>query len=511
MTDPPRPRSGELGVDVGLLDPLGHGTRQDELTGDHAWLAAMVAAELALSRALVDAGLAPDWMREVCATLAEGAWLDDAAIQTIAAEGRSGGNPVIPLVRHLGQAADAVRAGASDHIHVGATSQDILDTAAMVIAGTVLSELDGQLRALAEHLDRLAQDHRTTPMAGRTLGQQAAPTSFGFVVAGWLDAVLWALARTTPIRAGLPAQLGGAVGNLTVLDEVAAASASAAGGAPAPGSRVDAVLAAYAGRLGLARPLLSWHTNRLVVAELAAFLAEVTGLVGKIALDVTVLARTEIGEVTERLGVGEGGSSAMPHKRNPVTAVLIVSAARQTPGLLATVHGSLLADDQRPAGAWHAEWLPLRDLERHAISAITAMPSLVARLDVDRERMAANLDATNGLIFSERVSAVLTETLGKTAAFRLVEKAAAETVATNRPLQVVLSGLLAAEGVPQDLRSRVWAACATGGEHGASAADSAADRAIDRVHARYRSLTTPPPDAPPPLLSTPTGEGTHTP
>lgn len=494
--------SGVRASDVGLLDPLRHGTRQQDLTDDAAWLQAMVDAELALTRALVDAGLAPDWMRAVCDELADASRLDAAAI---AAAGRGGGNPVIPLVKHLSAAAEAVRKGASDHIHVGATSQDILDTAAMLIARAVTGEVRTQLTALAAALAALADAHRSTPLAGRTLGQQASPTSFGFVAAGWLDAVLTMIERTDGVRAGLPAQLGGAVGNLAVLTEVtaarlgtaaaaaaaaavasAAATATGPGDVPAPAGGENVVqnlVEGYARHLGLAPPRLSWHTNRLPVVELGSLLAEATGVVGKFALDVVVLSRTEIGELSERLGAGEGGSSAMPHKRNPVTGVLIVSAARQAPGLLATLHSSLLAEDQRPAGAWHAEWLPLRELERLALSAVTAAASLAERLDVDADRMAANLELTDGLVFSERVSAILTDALGKKAAFELVESASKEAFRTRRPLNVVLSGLLASAGSDDALRTRVWAACTAGSQIDQASA------AIDRVLQRHRQLS----------------------
>ena len=471
--------------DAGLLDPLRQGSRQMELTDDAAWLQALVDVELALSRALVDVGLAPEWMRDVCAQLADARSLD---LQAIAAEGRGGGNPVIPLVKHLSRAADAVRSGASDHVHVGATSQDILDSAAMLVAARVAAELRSQLAALATTLIDLADAHRTTVMAGRTLGQQASPTSFGFVVAGWLDAVVTVLVRLDALIPTLPAQLGGAVGNLAVLTEVAAARSRDAASAAQPASPtaiVDAVLERFAAHLGLAVPRLSWHTNRLPITELGSLLAQVTGVVGNLASNVTVLSRTEIGEVSERLGAGEGGSSAMPHKRNPVTAVLIVAAARQTPALLATLHASLLSDDQRPAGAWHAEWQPLRDLERHALAAVTASVSLVGRLDVDAERMLANLELTDGLIFSERVTTILAEAIGKAPAFTLVEQASRESVSTRRPLKVTLSGLLAGAGTDDTLRARVWAACdvQAGVDHAVDHSPAAIDRVIARAQA----------------------------
>jgi 3-carboxy-cis,cis-muconate cycloisomerase len=474
-TVPPQTSAAEF--DLGLLNPLGFGSRADELTGDAAWLQAMVDTELALTRALIAAGLAPDWMGAVCDELEDASLLDLAAI---AAEGQGGGNPVIPLVKHLGAAAERVRAGASDHIHAGATSQDILDTAAMLVGHRTAGEVGAGLADLGGALAALADRHRGTVMAGRTLGQHASPTSFGFIAAGWLDAVQTAAENLDRVRTGLPVQLGGAVGNLAVLSEIAR---SRRPGVP-PAQTVDAVVRGFASGLGLAVPNLSWHTNRLPVTALAAALAAVTGSVGAFALDVTVLSRTEIAEVGERLAPGQGGSSAMPHKRNPVTAVLVTAAARQTPALLATLFGSLLTEDQRPSGAWHAEWQSLRALERLAVSATTGAASLSRRLDVDVERMRANLEVTDGLVFSERVTTLLAEALGKTTAFALVQRAAEESYGTNRPLRVVLSGLLASDSHDQGLRARAWSAFDD--DLGLGQADAG----IDRVLERFDSTTT---------------------
>lgn len=437
----------------------------------------MVDVELALTRTLIDVGLAPEWMKAICDTLADAGSLDLAAI---AAEGRGGGNPVIPLVAHLGAAAEGIRPGASDHLHVGATSQDILDTAAMVIAHRVTGEIRTQLSAFGDNLATLADKNRQTVMAGRTLGQQASPTSFGLVAAGWLDAVLSTVDALDRVRAGLPVQLGGAVGNLAVLTEIARSRRTDA----TPVAVVDEVTAGFARRLGLVDPLLSWHTNRVVVTELGSVLAQAVGVAGAFALDITVLSRTEIAEVSELLAAGEGGSSAMPHKRNPVTAVLVAAAARQSPGLLSTLFGSMLAEDQRPSGAWHAEWHPLRELERLAVSAVSGASSLAGRLDIDAERMRANLELTDGLVFSERVTTILAEALGKAAAFNMVTRASRESVDTHRPLQVVLAGALASDGHNDQLREALWAAFDYGGDLGRS------DAGIDRVLARHRAVDT---------------------
>jgi 3-carboxy-cis,cis-muconate cycloisomerase len=462
----------DFGSDVGLLDPLRQYVDAGRKTDDAAWLAALVEVELALTRALIDVGLAPEWMAAVTDALEDHGAID---LHAVARESRGGGNPVIPLVKHLGRAAEALHEGASDHIHVGATSQDILDTAAMIIASRVGGATRDALGELADRLAELAESHRSTPMAGRTLGQQASPTSFGLVAASWLSALLTARERIDGVLEDLPAQYGGAVGNLAVLTEVVSSRRPDAD----PGAVVDDVRAAFAARLGLRSPEIDWHTDRTPVVAFANALGCALGAVGAFALDVTVLARTEIGEVTERLGAGEGGSSAMPHKRNPVTAVLIVAAARRGPGLLSTLHGSMLAEDQRPSGAWHAEWQALRELEEATLAATCAAASLAGRLEVDDMQMRANLELTDGLIFSERVSAILAESLGQRAAFDLVESASREAVDTRRPLRVVLTGSLSSSGADERLRERVW---------NAFEPDSAlghADRLITHVLERY--------------------------
>ena len=416
--------------DVGLLDPLAHDTRALDLTGDPAFLAAMLETELALSRALVDAGAAPAWMLTVCGSLDA----PDAAL--LARKSRGGGNPVIPLVEHLAAAADALHPGAGDYVHVGATSQDILDTASMLVARSVCFEVVERLRELGAALAELADDHRATPMVARTLGQHAAPTTFGFVVAGWLDGVTSAIAAVDAARVSLPLQFGGAVGTRSTLDQAAARH----------GTTADTVVAALADRLGLAVPTIAWHSNRAPVLAAASALARAATAVGVVALDVTVLARTEIAEVSERIVAGSGSSSAMPHKANPVTAVLVTAAARRAPHALGAVFSAALSEDQRASGAWHSEWLPLRDLERIAVTACAGAVALVERLDVDEGRMAANLALTHGLVDSERVVAALADVVPRGEAFDLVRRAARDAAATGGDLRTSVAAMVADDG-----------------------------------------------------------------
>ena len=456
-------------TDFGLLDPLGQGSASAELVGDGAWLQACVDVEVALIRTLVDSKIAPEWMSDVATAIADAGDLDGPAI---AAAGRAGGNPIIPLVKELSARADAVHAGASDHVHVGATSQDILDSAAMVIARNAGAEISEQLRRTSLALVTLIERNRATPMAGRTLGQHASPTTFGLVAAGWLDGILGSLAALEALT--LPISYGGSVGTLGVLSEIVAVRR--------PELAVESIVADLAERLDLADSRVPWHTNRLRIVELGAALAAVVGAVGTLASDVGILSRTEIAEVSEKLGSGEGGSSAMPHKRNPVAAVLLVSAAKRSPGLVSTLFAAQVAEDQRPSGAWHAEWLALRELEALAIDAATAGASLVARLEVDVERMRSNLELTDGLLYSERVTTVLAEAIGKTEAFALVTDASREAAQTRRPLQVVLTAKLADSNHDDELRARVWAAFDPDAPIGAAGA------IIDHVLARAKEL-----------------------
>ncbi|MGW0585608.1 lyase family protein, partial [Streptomyces sp. NPDC002920] len=277
----------------------------------------------------------------------------------------------------------------------------------------------------------LAAEHRDTPMPGRTLTQHAVPTTFGLKAAGWRALTLDARDRVTAVRDSLPAQLGGAAGTL--------AAFTAYGATRAESARGDAtgLPAAYARELGLRAPLLPWHTLRTPVADLAGCLAFTAGALGKIAVDVLTLARTEIAEVAEGSG---GGSSAMPHKANPVRATLIAGAARRAPQLAAVLYGSLAAEDERPAGAWHAEWEPLRELLRLAGGAARDAAELTEGLRVRPQAMHANLGLTHGLIVSERLSAELSAVLGRARAKALLTELAPRTYAEGRSLGELLAG-----------------------------------------------------------------------
>ncbi|MFC7882249.1 3-carboxy-cis,cis-muconate cycloisomerase [Streptomyces sp. NPDC057376] len=437
-------------ADTGLLAPGWAGSPADGATGDGAVLRALLDAEAALTRAQSRLGLAPARAADAVTEAADPARFD---ARSLAERARAGGNPVIPLVAGLTK---AVGEEYGPYVHRGATSQDILDSALMLVAARTLDLLLADLARTERALARLAAEHRDTAMPGRTLTQHAVPTTFGLKAAGWRALVLDARDRITAVRDGLPAQLGGAAGTLAAFGAYGAAD--------------PLVLPeAYARELGLRAPLMPWHTLRTPVADLAGCLAFATGALGKLAEDVLTLSRTEIGEVTEGSG---GGSSAMPHKANPVRSTLIAAAARRAPQLAATLYGSLAAGDERPAGAWHAEWEPLRDLLRLTGGAARDAAELTEGLRVRPDVMRAHLGLTHGLIVSERLSAELAPVLGRARAKELLTELARRTYAEDRTLGELLAEVPELKDV--DLGSLTDPARYTG------SAGALTDRALER-------------------------------
>ncbi|MGP4049826.1 3-carboxy-cis,cis-muconate cycloisomerase [Streptomyces sp. 2A115] len=410
--------------DTGLLAPGRAGSPAESATGDRAYLQALLDAESALTRAQAVLGLAPSAAADAVTEAADAARFDPYALARAA---RGGGNPVIPLVAELTAAVDAVDREAGQeyapYVHRGATSQDIMDTATMLVAARTLDLILADLARTERALARLAREHRDTAMPGRTLTQHAVPTTFGLKAAGWRSLVLDARDRLQTVRDSLPAQLGGAAGTLAAFSAYGA-------------SDTGALVEAYARELGLASPVLPWHTLRTPVADLAGTLAFTAGALGKAAADVLTLARTEIRELSEGSG---GGSSAMPHKANPVRSTLVAAAARRAPQLAATLYGSLAAEDERPAGAWHAEWEPLRDLLRLVGGAARDAAELTEGLQVHTDAMRAHLGLTHGLIVSERLSAELAPVLGRAQAKELLTRAARRATAESRPLAELLA------------------------------------------------------------------------
>lgn len=403
--------------DTGLLAPGWAGSPAAAATADGAYLQALLDAEAALTRVQARLGLAPQGAADA---VTEAAHADRFDVRSLADRARGGGNPVIPLVADL---TEAVGEEYGPYVHRGATSQDILDTATMLVAARTLDLVPADLHRVQQALARLASEHRDTAMPGRTLTQHAVPTTFGLKAAGWRSLVLDARDRVAAVRDSLPAQLGGAAGTSAAFTVYGAED-------------TQALTAAFAAELGLRAPLLPWHTLRTPIADLAGCLAFTAGALGKIASDVLTLARTEIAEVAEGSG---GGSSAMPHKANPVRSTLIAAAARRAPQLAATLYGSLTAEDERPAGAWHAEWEPLRDLLRLVGGAARDAAELTEGLRVHADAMREHLDLTHGLIVSERLSAELAPVLGRARAKALLTELAERTYAEDLSLGELLA------------------------------------------------------------------------
>jgi 3-carboxy-cis,cis-muconate cycloisomerase len=440
---------------------------------DIAWLQAMLDAEAGLARALERAGMAPAGAGEAVTATAKAANFDADELGELAA---LTGNPVPGLARAL---ARRVPAPAVSTVHRGATSQDIMDTAAMLLARRAIDVILADLAVAADAAARLAGTHRSTIMIGRTLLQQAVPVTFGLVAAGWLTSLEEAREGLVTVSSRrLAVQFGGAAGTLASL-----------------GDNGRQVAALFASELGLALPVLPWHTDRLRIIDLGAALARTAAVLGKIARDVTLLAQSEVGEVSEGAAQGargpvvppggpgsqgsqgpaggpgshglagapvrpgsqgaggaqsgpgntapssaprRGGSSAMPNKHNPVASIAILGCTRQVPGLLATLVAAGEQEHQRAAGAWHAEWEPLTALLRLTGSASSWGVELLSGLTVDTSRMAANLAATKGLPLAEHVTSLLAGVLGGAQAHDLVAEAGERAVSAGLPLRDVL-------------------------------------------------------------------------
>ncbi|MFF2923665.1 lyase family protein [Streptomyces celluloflavus] len=449
-------------ADAGLLSPVRAGTLVEAAVGDLAWLQAMLDAEAALARAQAALGTVPG---AAAAAITAAASVERVDLRAVALAARETANPVVALVAALTACVAGRDADAAGYVHRGSTSQDIFDTGAMLVAARALPLIRADLGRVAAALGALAAAHRDTPMAGRTLALHAVPTTFGLKAAGWRALVLDADARLARLLAGgLPVALGGAAGTLAgYLAHARGHSPAGTGGPDGPGepdgsggvggggwgagAYADRLAAAYAAETGLARPTLPWHALRTPIADLGAALAFTAGALGKMAVDVQSLARTEVAEVAEPGAGGRGASSAMPHKRNPVLATMIRSAALQVPALASVLTQTMPGEDERSGGAWHAEWLPLRECLRLTGGAAHTAAELAEGLTVRPRRMRANLALTGGQIVSERVAAALTPLLGRAAARELLARACARAAQEERTLEEVLGAAPELAGV----------------------------------------------------------------
>lgn len=403
-----------------LLDPLFTTGKMREIFSDHGRLQAMLDFEAALARGSARAGLFPIASAEGIAARCNA---DLFEVDSLAAAAAQSGNTAIPLVKALtALVANDGDGEAARYVHWGATSQDAMDTGLVLQLRAALTVLESDLARLAAGLTALAKKHASTPLAGRTWLQQGPPVTLGLKAAGFLSAVERHRVRLGELRSRvLTLQLGGAVGTLAAL-----------------GPRAMDVAAAVAETLGLSLPDVPWHAHRDRIAEVATTLALIVGTLGKLARDVSLLMQTEVGEASEPSAAGRGGSSTMPHKRNPVGSAAILSAAVRVPALAATMLVAMVQEHERGLGGWHAEWETLPEICTLTAGALSQAAAMVEGLQVDADRMQRNLDLTRGLIVAEAVSMALGEKLGKAEAHVLVEEASKRSVAQAKSLREVL-------------------------------------------------------------------------
>jgi 3-carboxy-cis,cis-muconate cycloisomerase len=403
-------------LDSRILGPLFVPDAMVAVFGDDALLAGMLRAEAALAKCQARLGLVPPSLATAIEAIAPAAF-DKAALGAATA---LAGVPTIPFVKALQK---LLPADLEPHLHLGATSQDILDTGLALQMTVAFDLLAADLADLLAALARRARRHADMPCIARTYGQHAAPISFGFKVAVWLDGICDAAAELEHRREiACRAQLGGPVGTLAAF-----------------GDKGPALLADFAAELGLGVPTIAWHASRANLVGTAQWLAVLAGTCAKMAGDVVALASSEVGEASEPHVPGRGGSSAMPHKRNPIAAVAILANAQAAAGLAAGLSGSLVAAHERPAGAWHAEWHAIASLFGCAAGALAHARALAEGLSIDPAAMARNVELTRGLVYADAAAAALAPTLGRSAAHACVEAAADSVRRTGTTLQHALA------------------------------------------------------------------------
>jgi 3-carboxy-cis,cis-muconate cycloisomerase len=402
------------------FDPLFTTDGMRAVFSDRGRLQGMLDFEAALARAEAAAGVIPEPAAVAIASHCRAEQFDTIAL---ARAGALAGNSAIPVVRELTALVGQTDPDAARYVHWGATSQDAMDTGLVLQLRAALDLMDTDLGQLSDALTRLAAEYKLTPVAGRTWLQHATPITFGLKVAGWLSAVerhrvrIWAMQPRV-----LALQFGGAAGTLDALGE--------------EGLRVAALMA---DDLKLTLPDLPWHAHRDRQAEVATTLGLLVGTLGKLARDISLLGQTEVGEVAEPGEPGRGGSSAMPHKRNPVGSAVVLAAAARVPALVSVMLSAMVQDHERGLGGWHAEWETLPEICTLTAGALAHLTRVVAGLEVHPERMRENLGATGGLILAAAAAAALGRHLGRQPAHELIERACRRAAEDGRHLRQVLA------------------------------------------------------------------------
>ena len=403
-----------------FLGPLFRTDAMREICSDYGRLQGMLDFEAALARAEARVGVIPRAAASAIETQCQSKLFD---IEALARAAALSGNTAIPMVKALTALVGKKDKKAARYVHWGATSQDAMDTGLVLQLRSAFDLIDADLARLADALARLAKKHKRTPMAGRTWLQQALPVTFGLKAAGALSAVERHCAQLRELRTRvLVIQFGGAAGTLASL-----------------GDRGLDIAKALAAELKLGVPDMPWHAHRDRVAEVATTLGLLVGTLGKIAHDVSLLMQTEIGEAFEPAAPGRGGSSTLPHKRNPVGCAVVLAAAMKVPALVSVMLAAMVQEHERGLGNWHAEWETLPEICMLSAGALGQVTQMIEGLEIDPARMRHNLDATHGLIFAEAVSAALAPKLGREAAHGLIEDACRRAVEQNKPLRDVLA------------------------------------------------------------------------
>jgi 3-carboxy-cis,cis-muconate cycloisomerase len=393
---------------------------------DAAVVQAMFRFEQALSRAQAEEGLIPSSSASAIAGVCNAQLYD---IPAIIHAGRRAGSLAIPLVKELTKTVALYDAEAATKVHWGSTSQDVIDTAMVLVTREALQLLDDALHDLTGHLLQLAEHHLATPVLARTLMQPAQVTSFGFKAAGWLAPLVRARVQLRAAAArALQLQLGGAVGTLAVM-----------------GEHGSAVALRMADELNLKVPDAAWHTQRDEWVRLGMEVAVLTGSLGKVATDLSLMAQGEIAELAEPSGHGRGGSSAMPHKRNPVSSMIALAASTRTPQHAASLLAAMGQQHERGLGNWQAELAEWPNLFLSAHGALQALNDAFAGLQVDCERMLRNIDALQGLVFAEAASVYLAGAIGRPQAHALLEQLTQQAVASGRNLAALLQEAMQAD------------------------------------------------------------------
>jgi 3-carboxy-cis,cis-muconate cycloisomerase len=404
-----------------LLAPLLSSAAMRAVCDDVACLQHMLDFEAALARAEAATGVIPASAAEPIARACTAGSFDLAALAEAATRS---GNLAIPLIKALTAGVARTDADAARYVHWGATSQDVIDTATMLTLRAGIEALLGDIDRAIAGFAGLAKQHRDTAVVARTWLQHALPMPFGLKLAEYAAALHRSRRRLRRLRSeGLALQFGGAAGTLAAL-----------------GDKGILVAERLAQELELPLPEAPWHTHRDRIAEAASVFAIVAGTCGKIARDVQLMMQTDVAEAFEPSGEGRGGSSTMPHKRNPVAAASALAAATMAPNLAATIFAAQVQDHERSAGPWHAEWPTLPMLLLVTSGALAATVDIAEGLEVDAARMRLNLGVTHGLIMAEAVTFALAEKIGKSEAHHLVEAATKKAAFEKKDLRDVLAG-----------------------------------------------------------------------